>query len=626
MCGIIGIASRSSALDRAWLSSGTEALRHRGPDDSGEWWSADGRVGFGHRRLSIIDLSPGGRQPMADPTGELVIVFNGEIYNYRELRAELQQLGHAFGTASDTEVILAAYRQWGNDCLEKLNGMFAFALFDARDRTIFLARDRAGEKPLFYAIDDGALRFASELKALLLDPRMSRRVDPLAFDCYLVEGFVPGERSMLQGVNKLLPAHALRFDVDSARLRMWRYWELPQPVVGIVDERRAEELLEKAEQVLESAVRRQLVADVPVGILLSGGVDSSLVTALAVRAARHVKTFTVRFPGHGRFDETAHARLIAKHFGTNHVELEAGAITPELLPALARQFDEPLIDSSMIPTYLVTRLVRSHCSVALGGDGGDELFGGYSHYDRLLALERWSRPIPARVRMAGARLATAVLPIGFKGRNWLQALEVDLNNSVPMIASYFDHRARRVLVAQAPREDLSAERFRHERVHAAADAGDLLQRATRLDFATYLPEDILVKVDRASMLNSLEMRAPMLDTQVIEFAFREVPSALKTTSTTRKVLLKRLAAKLLPPSFDRERKQGFSVPLSTWLQAGPWLEFFNDVLLAREQTVFDHGFVARLIAGVKAGRANSERLFGLVMFELWRREYRVSLG
>jgi asparagine synthase (glutamine-hydrolysing) len=626
MCGITGIAASHGAVDRAWLSSGTAALRHRGPDDAGEWWSADGRVGLGHRRLAIIDLSPGGRQPMVAPTRELVIVFNGEIYNYRELRAELAELGHAFKSASDTEVLLAAYREWGTACLDKLNGMFAFALFDARDRSVFLARDRAGEKPLFYAIVDGTLLFASELKSLLLEPRIARRVDPLALECYLAEGFVPGDRSILDGVVKLPPAHALRFELDGGGRRVWRYWHLPALRPRAVDERRVEELLEEVETLLESAVRRQLVADVPVGVLLSGGVDSSLVTALAVRAASRVKTFTVSFPGHGRYDEAAHARLIARHFGTDHVELEADSIMPDLLPALARQFDEPLIDSSMIPSALVTRLVRNHCTVALGGDGGDELFGGYSHYDRLLALERWARPVPAPVRVAGARLATAVLPIGFKGRNWLQALEIDLNNNVPMIASYFDRAARRALLPQRPSAEIDAERFRDERARSAMGEGDLLQRATRLDFATYLPEDILVKVDRASMLSSLEMRAPMLDVHVVEFAFREVSSELKTTAASRKVLLKKLAAKLLPPTFDRERKQGFSVPLSAWLQSGPWLAFFKDILLAREQNVFDHGFIARLIAGVQAGRANSERLFGLLMFELWRREYRISLG
>lgn len=598
-------------------------MRHRGPDDAGEWWSANGCVGIAHRRLAVLDLSPAGHQPMQDAGGDLCIVFNGEIYNFADLRRDLAAQGHAFRTGSDTEVILAAYREWGTECLARLNGMFAFALYDGRRRQLFLARDRAGEKPLFYAPGDGALRFASELKGLMADPALSRRVDAAALDCYLAMGYVPGERSMLQGVKKLPPAHALVFDLKDGRSRLWRYWALPElgdaAAAGEADEAG---LLNELEALLEDAVRRQLVADVPVGILLSGGVDSSLITAMAVRSARKVKTFTIRFPGFGQYDETEHARLIARHFGTEHVELAAAASTVDLLPLLAHQFDEPMVDSSMIPTYLVSRLVREHCTVALGGDGGDELFGGYPHYNRLLWLQQRLGGMPLNLRRAVAHTATALLPEGYKGRNWLQALGVDLRTGLPLIFSLFDRRTRRELMAGQGAWEPTAERVRNERIPAVAD---LLQRATRMDFGNYLAEQILVKVDRASMLNSLEVRAPLLDHRVIEFAFAKLPSRLKATAASRKILLKRLAARVLPAEFDQQRKQGFSIPLASWLQSGRWKNFFRETLLDSGDTVFDRAAVSKLLAGQAKGRVNSERLFALVLFELWRREYRISM-
>jgi asparagine synthase (glutamine-hydrolysing) len=621
MCGIIGIAARTEALRRQWLGAGCDALRHRGPDGAGEWWSDDGRVGLAHRRLAIIDLSEAGHQPMHDSTGELCIVFNGEIYNFTDLREQLAAAGHAFRSRTDTEVILAAYRQWGADCVQRFNGMFAFALYDKRQRSLLMARDRAGEKPLFYALADGTLRFASELKGLMADPDFPRRIDAEALDCYLAMGFIPGGRCILQGVSKLPPAHALLFNADSGAMKVWRYWDLPPPADVAADDPRLEaDLIAELEVLLDDAVRRQLVADVPVGVLLSGGVDSSLITAMAVRSAPAVKTFTVCFPGHGSFDETEHARLIARHFATEHLELQAAETTPDLLPMLARQFDEPIVDSSMLPTYLVSRLVREHCTVALGGDGGDELFGGYGHYDRLLWMKGNLGRVPREVRAPIARAAEAILPIGFKGRNWLQGLAEDLDTGLPLIGSYFDAAARRRLLANGRPASAVAEEIRHERIPRT---DDLLERATRMDFENYLAEDILVKVDRASMLNSLEVRAPLLDYRVIEFAFGKVPSELKATVSGRKLLLKKLAARLLPPRFDTRRKQGFSIPLASWLREPSWQGFFRDVLLAPD-AFFSAKLAADLLDGHLKGRSNSERLFALVIFELWRREYRIA--
>ena len=619
MCGIVGIVSNSPQAQRAWLAMGRDAMTHRGPDDAGEWWSGDGRVGLAQRRLAIIDLSPAGHQPMHDASGTLSIVFNGEIYNFADLRDELIAKGHGFRSHSDTEVILAAYREWGTDCLSRFNGMFAFALFDARQHTVFIARDRAGEKPLFYHQANGVLRFASELKALLADPALTRRIDPEALDCYLAMGYVPGDRCMLQGFHKLPPAHALLFDLQTGQAKIWRYWQLPELATaqGTLEE---SALLDELEALLEDAVRRQMVADVPVGVLLSGGVDSSLITAMAVRASSQVQTFTIGFPGHGMLDETEHARLIARHFGTRHTELMAEDATANLLPRLARQFDEPMVDSSMIPTFLVSQLVRQHCMVALGGDGGDELFGGYGHYSRLQWMQKKLGAIPLPLLNGIALAAEKLLPVGVKGRNWLQGLGVDLEKGLPLIASCFDVTTRGRLLAAHSGWHAQAEDVLRSRVPVHPD---LLQRSTRMDFSNYLAEDILVKVDRASMLNSLELRAPLLDYRVIEFAFGKVPPHLKATAQDKKILLKRLTARVLPPEFDRQRKQGFSIPLGEWLKGGAFKALFNEVLRDPECS-FDAGTVDGLLRGQDKGRSNSERLFALVLFELWRREYGVT--
>ena len=620
MCGIVGATSPRPA-EFEWLASACTSIRHRGPDDSGVWRSSDGNVGFAHQRLSIIDLSSLGHQPMHSSDGQLSIIFNGEIYNYKDLRNELAGLGHQFRSNTDTEVLLATYRQWGTDCLSRLNGMFAFGLFDAARRRLFLARDRAGEKPLFYSIRDGRLAFASELKALFADRRFERRIDHEALDCYLTFGYVPGERCIVRGAHKLPPAHALIFDIDSGQHQRWRYWNLPEaPGSARIDEGL---LLAELEPLLEDAVRKQLVADVPVGIMLSGGVDSSIVTALAVRAQPNLSTFTVRLPGYGSYDETEHARLIARHFGTNHLEVEATDPPVSLLPTLAQQYDEPVADSSILPTYLVSRLVRDHCTVALGGDGGDELFAGYPHYRRLLWLDHYAPRFPRPLRRTASRLATSIMPLGLKGRNWTQALATDLQGGLPLIGILFDQHTRRRLMSKHGDWPTVGEAVWREGV---PNTNGLLQRATRMDFMNYLPEDILVRVDRASMLMSLEVRAPLLDYRVVEFAFSKVPSDLKATPREGKILLKRLAAKLLPSQFDLSRKQGFSIPLGTWLRSGPWQDCFRQVLQGDSGGSFDQGIIRALVRGQAKGRSNHERLFALVMFELWRREYGLELG
>lgn len=623
MCGFVGVASSLPQTERSWLASGCAALAHRGPDDSGDWWSADGRTGLAHRRLSINDLSSAGHQPMHFRARGLSIVFNGEIYNFADLRRNLEQKGYIFHSNCDTEVLLIAYAEWGTGCLERLNGMFSFALYDGPNGQMFLARDRAGEKPLFYRFDGQTLYFASELKALLANPTLQRQIDPEALDCYLAMAFVPGDRCMLKGYHKLMPAHAMSFDLRHGVSKIWRYWQLPDLDSNAL-ETPENLLLDELELLLEGSVEQQLVADVPVGILLSGGVDSSLITALAVRISSQVQTFTIGFPGQGTFDESEYARLIARHFGTRHHELMAQEVSADLLPRLAHQFDEPMADSSMIPTFVVSQLVREHCAVALAGDGADELFGGYDHYSRLLWLQNKLRLVPRVVTSGIARAAGQLLPVGFARSNirtWLMAMGHDLSSGLPQIANCFDPIGRAKLMKDYPRHTFVADEVHFERTPTHPD---LIQRATRMDFETYLADDILVKVDRASMLNSLEIRAPFLNYRLVEFAFGKVPSHLKVAGRDKKILLKRLTQRLLPPDFDRRRKQGFSIPLNEWLRTGSFRDLFYDVL-KDPLCSFNRKAISELLAGQDKGRNNGERIFSLVLFELWRRAYGVAM-
>jgi asparagine synthase (glutamine-hydrolysing) len=498
--------------------------------------------------------------------------------------------------------------------------MFAFALYDAREQCLLLARDRAGEKPLFVSVTSDRLAFASELKALLAWDAMPRRMDPAALEQYLAYGYVPGDACLLAGVRKLLPGHALRYSLATGDAKVWAYWRLPEPRPVPAD--RADELVEELDQLLAASVREQLVADVPVGILLSGGVDSSLVTAMAARVATGpVRTYTVSFAGHGKFDEAPFARMVAAHFGTRHTELEAEAVTVDLLPKLARQYDEPIADSSMVPTHLVSRLVRQSCTVGLGGDGGDELFGGYHLYNVVLAQQAVRTVLPGAARRGVSTLA-ARLPVGFRGRTYLSGLDAAPLTAVARAGLYFDETTRRALVPMlADLPPGGPEAFRRAR---AAEGRTLVQQMTRADFGSYMVDDILVKVDRASMLASLEMRAPFLDQRIIEFAFGKVPDRLKASVRHRKILLRMLARRVLPPALDVTRKRGFSIPLRAWMR-GSWGKFMRDTIRTAAPGLFDQPVVERLFAAQERGLSNQARLFTLTMLELWRREYAVGL-
>jgi asparagine synthase (glutamine-hydrolysing) len=622
MCGIIGIGSTKPVLEKSWLKKGSEKLAHRGPDDSGEWWSEDFRVGFAHQRLSILDLSKAGHQPMTNDEFKITITFNGEIYNHNELREGLSSEGFIFKSKSDTEVIIASYKKWGKDCVSHFRGMFAFVIHDQKENLLFFARDRVGEKPLFYHCRNGIIYFSSELKGLLVENKLNKKLDKESLDCFLTFGFVPDTKCILKDFNKLPPAHIMLFSLETGEKNIWRYWNIPllNKKIDLIKSNE-NDILENVENLLQNSIRERLIADVPVGILLSGGLDSSLITALATRNNNKVKTFTACFPNSKIHDESKHAKLIAEYFDTEHVELNIELPSPDLIQKLAVQFDEPINDSSMIPMYLISKKIETYCKVAIGGDGGDELFGGYNHYSRLLWMQHYLSNIPQIARRLISKIGQAYLPNGFKSRNWLIALKSDLNSELPLIANYFDKSKRKVLLKNIKEWNYVGEKIFNKNSYFCSD---LLQSATRTDFKNFLAEDILVKVDRSSMLNSLEIRAPFLDHRLIEYAFANIPSSLKSSRTDKKILIKKLAKKVLPNNFDFQRKKGFTIPLSSWLKSGPYRDFFYDTLSQKNQ-IFDNKEIRKMLRDNNRGINNSESLFSIVLFNLWMENYNISL-
>jgi asparagine synthase (glutamine-hydrolysing) len=624
MCGIVGLWSRDINDIEANMSRMTETLHHRGPDDYGCISLLNKGVGLGHRRLAVIDLSKAGHQPMSDKNNSLFVVFNGEIYNFRKLRSNLQKLGHIFSTETDTEVLIEAYREWGVGCLDYLVGMFAFCIFDKERNRMFLARDRAGEKPLYYHFSNNSFIFASELKAIMALPKFPRRLNVTALNSYLTYGYVPREMCILKDIQKLPQGHAMTFEIARQKLQVWKYWELPSFQGTLVSN--DEEILEELESRLKESIKNQLIADVPVGVLLSGGLDSSLITAIASKmSSEQIKTFTVTFPGQSVFNEATYARKISDYFGTEHRELVAEKQSVDLLPRLAAQFDEPLGDSSLVPTYLVSKLIREHATVALGGDGGDELFGGYKNYSRILQIEYLRRFIPTKLSNSLLPCIPKVFSAGMKGRNFLQALFQDKRKGVADLSIICDMASRKEILQPLWNEfrqiEQQAEEYRNGLLESFRSP---LQNATATDFSTYLVDDILVKVDRASMLASLEMRSPWLDHRLIEFAFRGVPDRLKATCSRRKILLQRLGKKLLPEDMDLKRKQGFSLPINAWLK-GEWGNFIYNILSEVDTNIFSQQAVQSLIDDQKNGLSNHHRIFNLTMFELWRRHYAVTI-
>jgi len=615
VCGIVGIceADRGASVDEKLLERATGRLSHRGPD--GQGLLVRGRVGFGHRRLSIIDLEGGG-QPIFNEDRTVAVVFNGEIYNYVELQAELEKAGHRFATSSDTEAIVHAYEERGPRCVEGFRGMFAFAIWDGRDGSVFVARDRLGKKPLFYRFHQGRLIFASELKALLEDPSVPREVDVSAIDDYLAYSCVPTDRCIFEGISKLPPGHWLLW--KDGRLRVERYWDVDFAPGPEADERTWAERLEEE---LRTSVRMRLRADVPLGVFLSGGVDSSAITALACQElGRPVKTFSIGFR-HVDFDELRYARKVAERYETDHHELVVDDHDISLVEDLAYHLDEPFGDPSALPTFLVCREARRHVTVCLSGDGGDEVFAGYSRYAQAQQLARFD-VVPAPVRRTVGGAALSLTPPAVWGHGLVERLSLSGARRYLAQITDFSLEERRALLADHDPGVVAAgarlyEPYFHENGH------DLVSTLQHVDQKNYLPDDILVKVDRTSMQVSLEVRAPLLDHRVAEVA-NSAPRALKFRDGSGKRILKRVLEPHLPPEVLHRPKMGFGIPIKYWFR-GPMQDYARDLLLSPgsrclrylsrrpiERIVRDHG---------RGMRDFSRKIWALVMLEHWCRRY-----
>jgi asparagine synthase (glutamine-hydrolysing) len=617
MCGIAGILhfDPRERVDRDLLERMTRVLEHRGPDDEGFY--QDGPVGLGHRRLSIIDLS-GGAQPMANEDETVWIVFNGEIFNFEELREDLEKAGHQFRTRSDTECIVHLYEEHGpEECARRLVGQFAFAIWDSTRRRLFLARDHVGIKPLFYRWSDDGLIFASELKAILEDPQVPRDLDTGALLDYLSYRYVPAPKTIFQGIRKLPAGHWLVW--QDGRMKVGRFWEMPPPGTGKPSELSEEEHARKLQDLLRESVRGQLMSDVPLGAFLSGGIDSSIIVGfMAELMDQPVKTFTIGFR-EADFSEVDHARRIAGQHRTEHRELIVEPDSVDLLPRIVRQFDEPFADPSAIPTYHVCRMAREHVTVCLSGDGGDEGFAGYRRYQWALKFSGMDW-LPAGLRSAAFGALEKVLP---RSRYKTAARRFALHPALRYadVFSYFGRTARsRLLSGDLRRIGNEGEEFALLReLHDRAAPADDLSRLQYMDILSYLPDDILVKTDRMSMLNSLEVRVPLLDHRVLEYA-ATVPSELRLG----KRILKKAAGHLLPADLLSRPKMGFGVPLKHWFK-DDWRGYAGDLLSSRraaERGFFDVGEVKAMVeARAGAGGADTQTVYALVVFEEWCRQY-----
>lgn len=617
MCGIAGfvVAPGQPAPSPALGRRMTAVIRHRGPDDDG--LHSDERALLGMRRLSIVDVA-GGHQPAYAADGQVCLVFNGEIYNFRELRRELEKDGIVFRTHGEVEVILHMYLRHGAGAIERFDGMFAIAIWDRRCNELLLARDRFGEKPLYYTHDARRLMFGSELKSLLQSDDCPRDVQPDALGAYLTYGYVPSPLSIFSGVNKLLPGHFLRY--RDGRVDVQRYW---RPTLADTCGLSEADAAEKLAELLDRAVSSRLVSDVPFGAFLSGGLDSSTVVALmARRMSQPVKTFSIGFK-EADFSELDDARQVARHLGTDHHELVVEPDAVSLLNQLVWHFDEPFADSSAVPTFLVSQLARQHVKMVLTGDGGDELFGGYDRYLRLMAMERLGAlkgPTAAVLRAAGA-----VFPDPLGGR---------LNRIGERLRLPFDQRYLSGVALMRPDTarglNAGAGGGNHYHLPALDDAGsDLgagssaLDRAVAIDLQSYLPDDILVKLDRMAMANSLEGRAPFLHPELASFAL-SLPESMRVRGNVGKYLLRKVASQWLPPRAITKPKQGFAIPLAAWFR-GPLRDLAADTFASRsfrERGLCDPQVANALLREHIEGRGDRrEALWQVVCLELWAQRF-----
>ncbi len=636
MCGIAGIVNYYEKRDvsKRLLQSMISTIEHRGPDDVGMYLKS--HVGLGIRRLSIIDVEKG-RQPICNEDNSIWLVYNGEIYNYKELRKELEKKRHKFKTNSDTEVIVHLYEEMGKNLVTQLNGMFAFALWDTKRRTLLLARDRAGIKPLFYYIGRDKLAFASEIKSLLQDPSISRELNFQALHDYLTHLYVPAPQTIFKSIKKLPPAHILEY-VDG-EVAVQRYWSIPYNNEGEirdesetpVDSRNIQHYAAEVRERLQESVRRRLVSDVPLGVFLSGGIDSSALVGLMTQVSNsQVKTFSIGFHNAGYYDERKYARKIVRIFNTKHHELEIEPNALEMLPLLIKYFDEPFADSSAIPTYYLSKLARQHVTVCLSGTGGDELFAGYRRY-LIENLYRYYQKYPKFLQSFGMNISK-MLPVSRTSamKEYFLLLKRFLENQEesPMLRhvkmmTCFSEEAKDQLYAKSFPRHLVEQSNVIPQFYKKVDHFDDLTRALWADFHTYLPDDLLVKEDRMTMAVSLEGRVPFLDHEFVEFV-ASIPSDLKVHKFTTKYIFKEAMRPLLPSNIIDRRKHGFAVPIGEWFKnelKTYTTEIFQDTT-TKQRGFFNIDHIQSLLDEHQKGLQDySSQLWALLIFELWCREY-----
>jgi len=617
MCGIAGIVDFNNKVNREFLIKMREALIHRGPDETGLWIDKTEHIGFTHTRLSIIDLTFQGHQPMWDIKEQCVIVFNGEIYNYRKLRLDLEKRGYLFKGNSDTEVILNSYLMWGEECLKLFNGMFAFALWDEREKVLFLARDRAGQKPLYYFLEDNRIIFASEIKALLNSPFLKKEIDLEALNFYFAYGYIPYNKSIFKKVRKLLAGTYMVFNKLESTIKTY-YKILPQE--KYLKNYKFEDYENKLEEILLDSVKLRLVSDVPVGAFLSGGLDSSLIVALMRNFIKgKLQTFSIGFTDK-RCNELPYARKIAEYFETEHYEFILQPDNKKTLELIVSIFDEPFADSSFIPTYYLSRFTKQKVKVALSGDAGDELFAGYNIYQASLWFNKFKESLPYFLRKLFYH-AGELLVEDFKGERFLKRFLLSSLMDFIERRLYFRDFQRKLLFNPEVLSHLKGNLLSPELYRLESMSKNNLNSLTYSDFKIFLCDDILVKVDRASMACGLEVRSPFLDYRLIEFVFKELPDEMRLKKNCKKYILKKVARKYLPVDFDFKRKQGFVIPIHKWMK-GPWRGVLIELINEYETPLLNSEYVNRLIKENDRNFVDhSAQLFLIMVYLLWRKRY-----
>jgi len=629
MCGIYGYLSQTTSISPDVLRRMGDVLRHRGPDDEGELIlsGSDVFVGLGHKRLSIIDLSPAGKQPMANEDETIWITFNGEIYNFRELRERLKRKGHRFRSSSDTEVVIHLYEEVGTACLEELNGMFAFALWDAKRKTLFLARDRTGKKPLHYSLENGNFVFASEIKALLQHPAVTRELNLKGLHKYLAYEYVPAPHTIFKSIKKLEPGHYLLY--CDGKIVTSQYWDIPIEDHPISDRTEAQ-YIEDLKDLLQRAVDTRLLADVPVGLFVSGGLDSGLVAALARRAKQNLECFSIGFE-ESSFDESKYAQQIARSLGLkHHLKIFNADDMLGMVERLPELLDEPLADPSILPLYLLSRFASEHMKVVLSGDGGDELFAGYQTY-QAHKLVTFYDALPGILKDFVKTVAFHLpvshgyLSADFKLKQFLRGVGVSSEIRFFLWRGAFSNAERSELLSPEIRNELHKENAYEEIYRYVRQSGltKELERILYLSMKLYLQDNNLVTVDRASMANGLEVRSPLLDRDVVDFVCR-LPMEYKLNGLKTKYILKKVADEFLPRKLVYRKKRGFGVPLAKWLN-GELKEFMLEHLSEtkiRNQGIFYYPYIKKLIdEQLSKIKDNREPLWTLLVFQTWYEKY-----